>query len=63
MNTRPIMFLIRESWLNGFAYRTGLKVSIFGSALGVALAVALFSVGFQAVRAARANPSVSLKHE
>jgi ABC-type antimicrobial peptide transport system permease subunit len=59
----PVMFLIMKSWLNGFAYRTGLSVFIFGSALGVALVVALISVGFQAVRAARANPAVSLKHE
>jgi putative ABC transport system permease protein len=59
----PIMFLVMKGWLNGFAYRSGLNVSIFGSALGTALVVALVSVGFQAVRAARANPAVSLKHE
>jgi putative ABC transport system permease protein len=59
----PVMFLVMKGWLNGFAYRSGLNISVFGSALGTALAVALVSVGFQAVRAARANPAVSLKHE
>lgn len=59
----PVMFLIMKSWLEGFAYKTGLSVFIFGSGLGTALFVALVSVGFQAVRAARANPAVSLKHE
>jgi putative ABC transport system permease protein len=58
----PAMFLIMRSWLEGFAYRSGLNVLIFGLALGTALFVALVSVGFQAVRAARANPAVSLKH-
>jgi putative ABC transport system permease protein len=59
----PVMFLIMKGWLDGFAYRSSLNVSIFASALGTALAVALVSVGSQAVRAARANPAISLKHE
>jgi putative ABC transport system permease protein len=59
----PVMFLVMKGWLKNFAYRAGLNAFIFASALGLALVVAVLSVGFQAVRAARTNPAVSLKHE
>ncbi len=59
----PVMFLVMNGWLKGFAYRAGFNVFIYAAALAAALIVALLSVGFQALRAAHADPAVSLKHE
>jgi putative ABC transport system permease protein len=59
----PVMFLVMKVWLKGFAYRVGFNGLIFVAALATALIVALLSVGFQALRAARANPAASLKYE
>jgi ABC-type antimicrobial peptide transport system permease subunit len=59
----PVMFLVMNGWLKGFAYRAGFNVFIYAVALGAALVVAVLSVGAQALRAAHANPAVSLKHE
>ena len=63
----PFAFLIAwfamNKWLEDFAYRIAIPWWIFLFAGIVAAVVALFTVSFQAVRAALANPVKSLRSE
>ena len=59
----PLAYLVMTRWLQGFAYRTDIGIWIFFLAGGVALVVALATVGIQAVKAATANPVQSLRYE
>jgi ABC-type antimicrobial peptide transport system permease subunit len=46
----PVAYWAMGSWLKGYAYRTDLGLTTFILALGLALAIALLTVSFQAVR-------------
>jgi len=59
----PVSYLIMNRFLQAFAYRTSLGPWIFLLAGALALGIALLSVSFQTVRAARANPVDSLRYE
>ena len=52
-----------HQWLRNFAYRTSIPWWIFVLAAAAALAIALLTVSFQAIRAATANPVKSLRSE
>jgi putative ABC transport system permease protein len=59
----PMAWFAMRRWLQGFAYQTSLTVWIFILSGILALGIALFTVGYQAIRAARANPVDSLRYE
>ncbi|PZR25087.1 MAG: hypothetical protein DI535_19695 [Citrobacter freundii] len=59
----PLAWYFMNDWLKGFAYRTTLNGWIFVAAGAAAIGIAMFTVGFQAMRAARANPVKSLRTE
>jgi len=59
----PAAYFAMKGWLQSYAYRTNLEILFFLAALGVALSVAVLSVGFQAVRAATSNPADSIRYE
>jgi putative ABC transport system permease protein len=59
----PISGVTMHSWLQGFAYRTSFPWWIYASAGVLAILIALLVVGFQAVKAALANPINSLRTE
>ena len=59
----PVVYFAMDSWLAGFAYRTDLSWWIFMLSGVVALAIALFTVSFHALRAAVSNPVEALRHE
>ena len=59
----PVAYFAMRSWLDGFAYRTDLSWWIFVLSGAVALAIALFTVSFHALRAAVSNPVEALRHE
>jgi ABC-type antimicrobial peptide transport system permease subunit len=59
----PLAYFGMKSWLENYAYRTGLGAMIFVVAMALVLAVALASVSFQALRAAVASPADALKYE
>jgi hypothetical protein len=59
----PLSWYATHSWLEDFAYRTSLNWWIFASAGIAALGIALMTVGFQAARAAMANPVKNLRAE
>lgn len=59
----PLAWYFMHEWLQGFAYRTPLSGWIFLAAGAAAIGIALLTVGFQAMKAARANPVKSLRTE
>src|SRR6266536_2767673 len=59
----PIAYYFTNQWLQDFAYRTNISWWIFLIAGTVAILIALFTVSFQAIKAAIANPVKSLRTE
>ncbi|MGI4729113.1 MAG: ABC transporter permease [Janthinobacterium lividum] len=59
----PLSWLAMNQWLKGFAYRTSIHISIFLIAGIPIILITLFTVSFQAVKAALANPVKSLRSE
>ena len=59
----PLAYYFMNRWLRDFAYRTTIGPRIFIVSGLAALAVALLTVGFQSVKAARRNPVDSLRYE
>ncbi len=59
----PISYFLLDQWLDDFAYRIDLSVWFFVEAGVLALLIAWITVSTQAYRAARANPSESLRSE
>ena len=59
----PLAWYGMHKWLQDFAYRTDISWWIFGAASCLALAIALVTVSFQAVKAAVANPVQALRSE
>jgi len=59
----PLAWYFMHGWLQGFAYRTALNGWMFVAAGAAAIGIALLTVGFQAMKAAMANPVKSLRTE
>ena len=59
----PVAYFAMNKWLQSFAYRDNMDVFSFIIPGIMALGIAIFTVSFQAVRAARINPVDSLKYE
>lgn len=59
----PIAWWAMNKWLQDFAYRIDIAWWIFALAGAVAVGVAFFTVSFQSVKAALANPVKSLRSE
>jgi len=59
----PLAWWAMNRWLQDFPYRTTIGIGIFLSAGLLAVFIALYTVSFQAFRAATMNPSKSLKSE
>jgi len=57
------MSLVFHEWLKGFAYKMTMGWWVFVAAGILALFIALFTVSFQAIKAAIANPAKSLRTE
>jgi putative ABC transport system permease protein len=59
----PLAWWAMNKWLEDFAYRVNIGWWVFVVAAVVALLIALFTVSFQAIKAAIANPVKSLRSE
>lgn len=59
----PIAYYFMHAWLQDFAYRISISLWVFLVAGLAAVFIALITVGFQAIRAAIANPVDSLRSE
>ncbi len=57
----PVAWYFMDKWLDGFAYRIGINWWIFVLAGAGAIFIALLTVSFQTIRAAKANPINSLR--
>jgi ABC-type antimicrobial peptide transport system permease subunit len=58
-----ISFMLMYGWLQDFAYRTAIGWQPFAIAVLITLLTALLSVSYQAIKAAVANPTETLRHE
>ena len=59
----PLAYWVMRRWLQGFPFRTGPHSFVFFLAGILSLAIALATLSFKAIKAARANPVDSLKYE
>jgi putative ABC transport system permease protein len=59
----PVAYLAMRNWLNNYPFRTTLGLPLFLLSAAAALLITMFTVSFQAVRAARVNPVDSLRYE
>lgn len=59
----PIAWYVMNEWLQDYPYRINIHWWTFAAAGSAAIAIALFTVSFQAVKAAVANPVKSLRTE
>ena len=59
----PAAYYFVQKWLQGYAYRITLGPGPFLFSAGLALLIALATVSFHLLRAARANPAKTLKYE
>jgi len=59
----PLSWYAMHKWLQDYSYRINISWGIFLIAGIIAVAIALITVSFQAVRAALANPAKSLRTE
>jgi ABC-type antimicrobial peptide transport system permease subunit len=61
--TWPLSYYLMNKWLEDYPNRISLGPWIFASAALITLAVAAFTISYQAIKAASANPVKSLKYE
>lgn len=59
----PLAYLLIDNWLNNFAYRISIPWGTFVLSGLLTLSIALLTVLYQALKAARANPVEALKYE
>lgn len=59
----PLAFYIMDNWLQDFAYHINIRWSVFAIAGTLSLIITFFTVGYQAIKAAVANPIKSLRTE
>ena len=59
----PVAWSVMSGWLQNFVYRIDLSGWFFILSTICALLIALLTIGYQAVKAARANPVEALRYE
>ena len=59
----PLIYYIGSKWLENFYYRINLGVFSFIGGLTIALGIAILTISYRILRAARVNPAQSLKYE
>jgi putative ABC transport system permease protein len=59
----PVAYYFLSGWLQKYSYRISIGASVFFWAAFTALAITLFTISFQAIKAALANPVRSLRSE
>jgi putative ABC transport system permease protein len=59
----PLAWFAMHKWLQGFAYRIDIKLSVFVLTAILSIFIALITISFQSIKAAIANPVKSLRSE
>ena len=59
----PVAYYFGSLWLNNFAYKTDIGILIFLFSGVVSLMLAVLTVSYHTIKAARANPVKALRYE
>ena len=59
----PIIYYLAGKWLQNFYYKINPGVFSFAAGLTIALGIALLTISYKVIQAARVNPAQSLKYE
>jgi putative ABC transport system permease protein len=59
----PAAWFMMNKWLESYAYRTTIAWWVFALAAGISVAITIFTIGFQSIKVALANPIKSLRTE
>ncbi len=59
----PLAWFIMKNWLEEFAYRTSITISVFLLTAAGAMLMATLTTGYHALRMARTNPVKALRYE
>ena len=59
----PLAYFVISKWLEGFAYKSQMPAWVFVAAGFLVLLIALFTISWQTVRAAKKNPIDALRYE
>jgi putative ABC transport system permease protein len=59
----PVIYYIANKWLENFYYRISPGVFSFAAGFTIAFSIAILTISYQIIRAARVNPAQSLKYE
>jgi ABC-type antimicrobial peptide transport system permease subunit len=59
----PVSMYSINKWLENFAYKTSISYWLFVAASGMAVGIAMLTIGFQAIKVALSNPVKSLRSE
>jgi putative ABC transport system permease protein len=59
----PVIYYYAGRWLENFYYKINLGVFSFVAGLTIALGIAVITISYRVIRAARVNPAQSLKYE
>ena len=59
----PLVYIAANKWLQNYPYRIEMSWWLFASAGILVMLIALFTISFQSIRAAVANPAKSLRTE
>jgi putative ABC transport system permease protein len=59
----PVAYYFMNEWLKDYDYKINIGVGVFVMVIGLSIIITLVTVSFQAIRAAMANPSKSLRTE
>ena len=59
----PVIYFIAGKWLENFYYRINPGLLIFLAGMLIALGIALMTISYRIMKAARINPAQSLRYE
>jgi putative ABC transport system permease protein len=59
----PVAYYFMNEWLKGYDYKINIGFGVFILVIGLSIIITLITVSFQAIRAATANPTRSLRSE
>jgi putative ABC transport system permease protein len=59
----PVIYYLAGKWLQNFYYRISPGVFSFIAGLTIAMGIAMLTISYRVIRAARVNPAQSLKYE
>jgi putative ABC transport system permease protein len=59
----PLVYYISVKWLESFYYKLSPGILSFAAGFAVAFGIAILTISYRIIRAAKVNPAQSLKYE